>query len=233
MPGLSLSRRITTGLRWPVGVTLTSWRYLWRITPMTRTDDEAPNETFVPPDIPPEYRLEDTQTPSDGVGVPFHRVYRVHIDRAETTAAQLMDDLRGDLNHFAPSEFASFQKVETDGEPLDAGQEYVVRMPGPWDGPVRVVDVTDTSFRFATLNGHLEAGQIEFRAEDDDPGLVFTIESWTRSASRMTDLLYARLRMSKEVQVHMWVSFLERVVTHSGGTRAGRLEVRTWHGSPT
>ncbi len=36
-------------------------------------------------------------------------------------------------------------------------------MPGPWDGPVLVVDQTPTSFRFATLKGHLEAGQIEFR----------------------------------------------------------------------
>ena len=47
---------------------------------------------------------------------------------------------------------------------MEVGDEYVVRMPGPWDGPVRVVEVTPTSFRLATLDGHLEAGQIEFRA---------------------------------------------------------------------
>ena len=28
------------------------------------------------------------------------------------------------------------------------GDEYIVRMPGPWDGPVRVVEVT-LSVRFA------------------------------------------------------------------------------------
>ena len=33
----------------------------------------------------------------------------------------------------------------------------MVRMPGPWDGPVRVVDRSPTWFRFATLRGHLEA----------------------------------------------------------------------------
>ncbi|HEX3925196.1 MAG TPA: hypothetical protein VHY31_23150 [Streptosporangiaceae bacterium] len=36
-------------------------------------------------------------------------------------------------------------------------------MPGPWDGPVRVVHTGAASFRFATLAGHLEAGEIEFR----------------------------------------------------------------------
>ena len=45
---------------------------------------------------------------------------------------------------------------------MAVGDEYVVRMPGPWDGPVRVVERTPTAFRFATLEGHLEAGQIRF-----------------------------------------------------------------------
>ena len=100
-------------------------------------------------------------------------------------------------------------------------------MPGPWDGPVRVVEIGSHSMRLATLSGHLEAGQIEFRAEEDDGQVVFAIESWARSANRLTDLLYARLRMSKEVQLHMWVSFLERVVKRSGGRRSGRIEVIT------
>ncbi len=66
------------------------------------------------------------------------------------------------------------------------GDEFVVRMPGPWDGPVRAVEVTPTSFRLATLTGHLEAGQIEFRAADDGGDLVFTIESWARSGDRLS-----------------------------------------------
>ena len=69
-------------------------------------------------------------------------------------------------DRIAPSEFATFQKLDVDG-PLALGDDYVVRMPGPWDGPVRVVAARPDGFRFATLRGHLEAGQIEFRARSD------------------------------------------------------------------
>ena len=108
------------------------------------------------------------------------------------------------------------------------GDEYVVRMPGPWDGPVRVVERNATGFRLITLEGHLEAGQIRFSAADGDDGrLVFAIESWARGGDRLSNLLYDRLRMSKEIQFHMWTSFLEGVLKLSGGTRDGGLRVHT------
>jgi len=78
-----------------------------------------------------------------------------------------------------------------------------------------------------TLDRHLEAGQIEFRAVDDGDDVVFTIESWARSGDRLSNLLYGRLRMAKEVQLHMWTSFLERVVELADGRRAGLLEIET------
>ena len=46
-------------------------------------------------------------------------------------------------------------------------------------------------------------------ADDDDGRLRFTIESWARSADRFSNLLYHRVGMAKEVQLHMWISFLE------------------------
>ena len=110
---------------------------------------------------------------------------------------------------------------------MEVGDEYVVRMAGPWDGPVRVAATGDDRFRLATLEGHLEAGQIEFRARREDGVVVFEIESWARSKDKLTDLLYDRLRMSKETQLHMWVSTLEHVVDLSGGRRDGRLSIET------
>jgi hypothetical protein len=107
------------------------------------------------------------------------------------------------------------------------GDEFVVRMPGPWDGPVRVVALQPTSFRLATLNGHLEAGQIEFTASRDGDRLVFGIESWARSGDRLSDLLYDRVRMAKEIQLHMWTSLLERVARAAGGRITGGIEIET------
>jgi hypothetical protein len=41
------------------------------------------------------------------------------------------------------------------------------------------------------------------------------------------NLLYHRLRMAKEVQAHMWISFLERVIDLSGGRMTGGIEMET------
>jgi uncharacterized protein (UPF0548 family) len=190
---------------------------------MCRTETAGGADVDAPPPLPADFDTSDVQTAADGYGPLYHRRYRVRIDGAELSPAEMIEALRADLDAFAPSEFASFQRVEGD-EPLGAGDEYVVRMPGPWDGPVRVVEAAEDSFRLATLEGHLEAGQIVFRAHDD---LEFTIESWARSADRLSDLLYTRVRMAKEIQLHMWVSILERVVERSGGRRKGCIAIET------
>jgi hypothetical protein len=139
---------------------------------------------------------------------------------------ELIARITADPDRVAPSEFARFVKVL--GEPGDmaVGDEYVVRMPGPWDGPVRVVERTPDAFRFVTLDGHLEAGQIRFSAARDDL-LEFRIESWARSGDRLSNLLYHHLRMSKEIQLHMWTSVLERAAELSGGRLTGGIEIRT------
>jgi Domain of unknown function (DUF1990) len=222
---LKLSRRISTAARWPLGVGLTSWRYMWRTSPMRRREVVGDPESDRPPAYPEGFDMEGVQPAEVGVGPLYHRRYRIRVEDAQISVSNLMERMRRSPDDFAPSEFASFQKASGDG-PLKKGDEYVVRMPGPWDGPVRVIDVDESSFRLATLEGHLEAGQIEFRAEQDGE-LRFTIESWARSADRLSDLLYSRLRMAKEVQLHMWVSFLERIVKASGGRRSGLVEIET------
>jgi hypothetical protein len=224
---LSAARRLSTAARWPVGVALTSWRYMWRTTPMRRVEEPAAWEENEPPALPQEVSLSEVQRPGHGVGPMFHRLYRIRIGDACVEPVDLMARVSGDPDAVAPTEFASFQKVSGHEGSMRTGDEYVVRMPGPWDGPVRVVEVTPYSFRLATLEGHLEAGQIVFAATASDGLVEFTIESWAQSADRFCDLLYDRLRMAKEIQLHMWTSFLERVVELSVGRREGLLEIHT------
>jgi uncharacterized protein (UPF0548 family) len=90
-----------------------------------------------------------------------------------------------------------------------------------------VVEVTPASFRFLTLDGHLEAGQIEWRANDEDGDVLFAIESWARSGDRLSDLAHNRLRMAKEVQLHMWTSVIERVTALAGGRLARGIDIDT------
>jgi hypothetical protein len=222
----STFRRLTTAARWPVGVGLTSWRYLWRTTPMSRMEVEGSWPEDAPPRFPAGIDDQELQRVADGSGPHFRRRYSVGIADPELPAAQIMQRLHEDPDRAAPSEFATFQKVRGAKGEMRVNDEYVVRMPGPWDGPVRVVGTTPLSFRLATLAGHLEAGQIEFRAVEGDP-LEFQIESWARSGDRFSELLYDRVRMSKEIQLHMWTSYLERVLALSGGRRHGRVGIHT------
>ena len=222
-----LVRRWLTATTWPVGVALTSWDYMWRSTPLHRhelVEDDAADH--LPPSLPDGVDITDAVGPEGGSGPLFHRRYRTAIRDSTLSADELMDRLKRDLNRAAPTKFARFQKVLGDPGTLVIGDEFVVRMPGPWDGPVRVVAEAARSFRLATLAGHLEAGQIEFRVREDEL-LRFEIESWARSADRLADLLYHRARMAKEVQLHMWISFLEGVVSLSGGRMTGGIEIDT------
>jgi uncharacterized protein DUF1990 len=227
----TLTRRWLTAATWPVGIALTSWDYMWRITAVHRreTVDSGP-EGHVAGALPPGIDDQDVIGAQHGHGPVFHRRYRTRIREASCSADELFAKLTEDVNRAAPTSFARFQKVLGDGRAVVLGDEYVVRMPGPWDGPVRVIDVQERSFRLATLAGHLEAGQIEFRVGDDaGTGLiVFEIESWARSADRLSNLLYHQLRMAKEVQLHMWISFLEGVVALSGGQMTGGIEIDTY-----
>jgi uncharacterized protein (UPF0548 family) len=179
-----------------------------------------------PPGVPPGFEAEDVQTADDGVGPLFHRRYRTRIRESRMSAEELFAQVTADIDRVAPTEFASFQKVRGEDGRMAVGDEYVVRMPGPWDGPVRVVEVMPTSFRLATLEGHLEAGQIRFWVEPGDL-ILFSIESWARSADRLVHLLYDRVRMAKETQLHMWTSVLEGVVRLSGGRMTGGVDIET------
>jgi hypothetical protein len=224
---LSLSRSIGASLRWPVGVALTSWRYMWRTTPFQRTEELGSWSEDAPPELPDDVLDDQVQRVGHGSGALFHRRYRARIRDARLSAEQVMERLQASPDQAAPTEFATFKKVVGDDGQMQPGDEYVVRMPGPWDGPVRVVDVTPRCFRLLTLAGHLEAGQIVFRAQGENGRVEFEIESWARAGDRLSDLLYDRLKMSKETQLHMWTSFLERVIDLSGGKRDGRLEIHT------
>jgi hypothetical protein len=226
-PG-GLRQRVGIVLRWPVGLALVGWRYLWRTTPLYRSDGDGGPEDL-PPALPDGVDREDVQEPDDGYGPLLHRCYAVRISGATVDPKTLVARLSADPNTAAPPDAAVFVRAEPGQKgPMRLGDEYVVRMPGPWDGPVRVVHLTPTSFRFATLTGHLEAGQIEFRARTEDDGdLLFEIESWARAGDRLSHLLYNHLRLAKEIQLNLWTETCLGVERGSGGRRRGGVRVTT------
>jgi hypothetical protein len=222
-----LPRRFTTSLRWPVGVLATSWAYMWRTTPLHRREQAGSWEEDRPRDLPPELDDGAVQHVGEGAGPLLHRHYRGRIRDGKLDAAALMARLSADPNDVAPGTMAHFEKRKGEDGRMAVGDEWLVHMPGPWDGPVRVVELTPTSFRFATLEGHLEAGQIEWHTADDDGDVLFGVESWARSGDRLSHVMHNRLRMAKEVQLHMWTTVVEEAAELAGGRLAAGIEIDT------
>jgi len=225
---LTLSRRVATAARWPPGVLKTGWDYLWRTTPMHRFEGPGSVPADVPPPLPPGTDHSDLQGVEDGVGPLMHRSYVARVREAKLAAAELIAAFAGEPNRAAPTALASFVKLRGEQGELRVGDEFTVRMPGPWDGPVRAVEVGLNGFSFVTLDGHLEAGRIRFTARDLAPGRIeVRIEAWVRGGDRLSNLLFDRLRVNKEVQLHMWTSVLERLTRLSGGRRDGPIDITT------
>jgi hypothetical protein len=225
---IRVPNRLATSLFWPVGIALTSWAYVWRTTVLHRRELDGVLDEDGPPPLPPGVGPDGIQGLDDGAGPLFHRTYRSRIRGSGLDATQLIARLGADPDEAAPVTLARFHKVSGPAGRMAVGDEFVVHMPGPWDGPIRCVHVDRTSFRFATLDGHLEAGQIEWGAADLPDGTVeFRIESRARAGDRVSALLHDNLRMAKEVQLHMWTSVHEQVAKLCGGRLTGGIDIET------
>jgi hypothetical protein len=170
------------------------------------------------------------QLPGDGVGILFHRSYWVEIERPKLNPKALIKQVQSDVGAFSPQLLANFKKVKGHPTTMQPGDEYDITILGPWNGSVRVVEVTATSFTFVTLDGHPEAGQITFSARQSSTtphALRFEIHSWARSRDMLVSLGYHEGKIGKVIQENAWVTFCERVVKASGGTQIGKVEVET------
>lgn len=216
--------------RWAAGMALAAGRYTRSASAVARSSETRPGPApnlFEPAEGP------DIQAADDGVGATYERSYRVRIARTELTPEQLMTRVMTDLNRLSPREVAEFDGQPAD-TPLAPGVDFLVRMAAPWDAPVRVADRTPTSIRLATLRGHPEAGQVEFRSSWDDTQtsaaggeLLFEIHSLARCADLPFKVLYNRLHVAAEMQLYMWVHFCQRVAEVAGGEVNGKVEVHT------
>jgi len=174
------------------------------------------------------------QTAQSGEGDFYNRTYQVDIQQAKVDKAELIQAILHDINRFTPQEMAHFEKTEGAENTFQVGDEFLVRISGPWNGPVRLVDLQPDSFSFETLQGHLEAGKIQFIVLDhpEQEGVIrFEIRSWARSSNRVTDFFYRVLGISKFSQTRMWTFFLDKIVETSGGERVGAIKVMT-HKAP-
>lgn len=166
----------------------------------------------------------------EGYGPKYHRTYSIVLGLSLDQAKRALLDLQADMDDCSPQMLASFEKVEGKTRRLKVGDEFQIHIAGPWNGPVRVSEVSDQQFTLRTLDGHLEAGEIVFRLKPLSPDqTIFEIESLARSRDQLVDFFYDKIPIAKAAQTLMWTSFCESFGRRSGGLlkKPSEVEIRT------
>lgn len=171
------------------------------------------------------------QPAATGSGPLLERRYFIDVVRPRRTPVQLMSEVQADLPSFSPELLADFERKGGQEGPLKAGDEFHIKILGPWNGCVRVTDVAATFFEFVTLEGHPEAGRIRFEAHylDESPDtLRFEIRSSARSRDGVVAFVYDTIGGGKLMQEATWTEFCRRVAAASGGQALGDVTVETY-----
>ena len=170
------------------------------------------------------------QPAAQGSGPELTRRYYLDVARPRLTPAQLMAAVQADLPRFSPALLADFEQTKGQAGALRVGDEFHIKILGPWNGSVRVTDVGATFFELVTLEGPPEAGRIRFEthALNERPdALRFEITSVARSRDGLVAFAYDTLGGGKAMQEATWVEFCQRVGAASGGQALGPVTVET------
>ena len=174
----------------------------------------------------------DDQPAEIGSGPAYHRCYRTVVRNGVLDAVEAMAAVQADPNVLADVRLAPFTKVRGESPGMRVGDRYRIDIAGPWKGAVEVIDVSPSSFRLSTLEGHMESGVIEMRTSTDhtageEPRVTFAIESWARSHDRFLDVMYDKLGIAKAMQGEMWAIACDRFAQLVRGEPVGALEIAT------
>jgi len=178
-------------------------------------------------------RLErgpDTQTSDEGAGPLLHRRYEIELPDRAMSSDKVLQLMQLHLTELTPAALAEFEKSSGSDNVFGVGDEYEITMLGPWNGAVRVSEVTRNSFTLVTLEGHPEAGHITFSVEDGtiSHGLIRArIESWARSRDGLVAAAYDTLKIGKQVQTEVWITFLQRLAELAGVSTRPEVRITT------
>ena len=220
-----MGRVLFRAFGWVTGAPLASFRFLRRQRPIEELD-HGPGEhpKGLPRDDPdPDHREEE-----HGLGRLTHRLFRADVEKPKLPARRLIDVVAADPNVISPFEVVRFEKTRGERGDLREGDGILIRMAGPWDGPVQVTKRWGEGFRLAATEGHAQLGQVELRAHERDGHLRVEIQTRERSASGIFHLL-RRTGLIRRMQTHTWAHMLEAAAQLAGGRPPSKIAVETWH----
>ncbi len=187
---------------------------------------------FVPraPASPEAVAAGSHQTAESGTGALVHRQYEITLELHQLLPADMLRLMQRHITELAPSALANFEKTAGSETIFRVGDEYDITMLGPWNGRVRVAELTPDSFTLVTLDGHPESGHITFSSRHSDAldgSVTVMIESWARSRDAVVHAAYSTLRIGKQVQAEVWITFLQRLSALAGATETPQVRITT------
>jgi anti-anti-sigma regulatory factor len=189
---------------WPA----TGWaHHLGRARP-----DSTPSE--VPSQLVQGRRVEG---PAKGFGQLWDKVYEVRLSGVETSPVQVVQLCKERLGELWPDGAELY--LPPSGVVPGATGVIKLRLPGgvPLVTGIRVIHSGDTSFTFATLRGHMEAGWITFCAYQDEGITVARVESLARTGDPMFEMGF--LLFGHREQERFWTRTLENLARQLGASQ--------------
>jgi hypothetical protein len=182
--------------------------------------DAKPGESG--PDMPDYLRSANSSA-----GLATHRRFSLRICDSQISAEQLATIVSSDPNLVSPWEVLRWELPASERRRLAPGDDVLIRMAGPWNGVLRVIERDAERLRLQTQSGSALKGELELRLRKDDGALLAEIELWERADNRLLAILHDHLGLTSRMQTHTWVEFLQRTCSVSGGCPDGPVHVHT------
>ncbi len=220
-----LARRWMRRLGWLLGAPLAIFRFLRRDILVEQIDVSDP----VAP-LPAADRRASSGDTEPGVGPLTHRIYAATTRDPKLAPEQLLAIIAANPNVVAPTEVLRFERPPGSSGSLKKGDELLIRMAGPWNGPMRVTEQGDDRLRLAAMPGHPQHGQIELRVRSrDGERNAVVIELQTRERAAGTGFyLLQRVGLMHRMQSYTWAEILQNAARLAGGRPPDRITVQSW-----
>ncbi len=225
MMSRSLARRWMRRIGWLVGAPLAIFRFLRREILVEQIDGSDPVAPLPAADL----RDSPSQT-EPGLGPVAHHLYVATTRSPQLATEQLLAIIAADPNVVAPTEVLRFQRPPGTSGSLQKGDEVLIRMAGPWNGPMRVTEKGDERLRLAALPGHPQHGQIELRVRPrngEHNDIVIELQTRERAAG-LSFYLLQRVGLIQRMQSYTWAEILQNAARLAGGQPPDRITIRSW-----
>ena len=212
-------------LGWLLGAPLAVFRFLRREILVEQIDAAHP----VAPLPAADPRASPSQT-EPGLGPVAHHLYAATTRNPKLAPEQVLAIIAANPNVVAPTEVLRFERPRGTSSSLQKGDELLIRMAGPWNGPMRVTERGDDRLRLAAMPGHPQQGQIELRVrsrDGDRNGILIELQTREHAAG-LGFYLLQRTGLIQRMQSYTWAEILQNAARLAGGQPPDRITVQSW-----